>query len=436
MPRQKLKWYDDQAKVGRRLRAAREAAGFSQRDLATTNCSAAYISRIEKGDRVPSLPLMRELASRLGVSEDYLAYGAQQGLATSGLAMADARVALRLGELDVSRELANAALSRAKSDSDRAAVSALLGEIDLAENDYRGAIDAIERARQLDASIEATAPDAADALGRAYARAGEFAASIAVFTRVRDAAAQRGDAINEVRFGTLLAYVYSDSANFVAAEETLAAALGAAEQLDDPLTRARTLWAQSRLRAMQNDADTAAQYAERALAILEVGNYDYYTGLAHQLLAHIELDRGNGDRAIELLEKATPLIEASGRKFDLARLQIERARALSSVGRRDEAASGAMAASAAIAGDLSIDAARCYLVVADVYRELEEFERATELYELAVELLQPTPNRYLVEAYSKLAELLEERGNKEQALEVLKAAMKVQVDAERMLTSH
>ena len=67
--------YDDPAAVGTRLFDAREAAGLSQRELAFPGCSAAYISRIERGERVPSLQVMRELARRAGVSEQALAYG-------------------------------------------------------------------------------------------------------------------------------------------------------------------------------------------------------------------------------------------------------------------------------------------------------------------------------------------------------------------------
>ena len=66
---------DDPAAVGTRLFDAREAAGLSQRELAFPGCSAAYISRIERGERVPSLQVMRELARRAGVSEQALAYG-------------------------------------------------------------------------------------------------------------------------------------------------------------------------------------------------------------------------------------------------------------------------------------------------------------------------------------------------------------------------
>jgi transcriptional regulator with XRE-family HTH domain len=67
--------YDDPTAVGHRVYEAREAAGLSQRELAFPGCSAAYISRIERGERVPSLQVMRELARRTGVTEDQLAFG-------------------------------------------------------------------------------------------------------------------------------------------------------------------------------------------------------------------------------------------------------------------------------------------------------------------------------------------------------------------------
>src|SRR5215467_11986467 len=70
--------YDDPAAVGRRVYEAREAAGLSQRALAFPGCSAAYISRIERGERTPSLQVMRQLAIRTGITEDELARGARR----------------------------------------------------------------------------------------------------------------------------------------------------------------------------------------------------------------------------------------------------------------------------------------------------------------------------------------------------------------------
>src|SRR5919205_897150 len=101
MPRQKSTHVDSPQAVGERLRTARVRAGLSQRQLSFPGCSPAYISRIESGDRIPSLQLLRELGRRLGVSEDYLATGSELPPAEQkGLALVEAEVALRLDDLE------------------------------------------------------------------------------------------------------------------------------------------------------------------------------------------------------------------------------------------------------------------------------------------------------------------------------------------------
>lgn len=60
--------YDDSVLVGSRIREARTAAGLSQRALAFPGCSAAYISRIEIGERVPSKQVMEVITDRINSS--------------------------------------------------------------------------------------------------------------------------------------------------------------------------------------------------------------------------------------------------------------------------------------------------------------------------------------------------------------------------------
>lgn len=66
---------DDTDAFAIRLRDSREFAGLSQRQVSFPGCSPAYISRIEGGERVPSLQIIRELASRIGVGAEWLATG-------------------------------------------------------------------------------------------------------------------------------------------------------------------------------------------------------------------------------------------------------------------------------------------------------------------------------------------------------------------------
>jgi tetratricopeptide (TPR) repeat protein len=433
--RERVRYFDDPVRLGRRLRETREAAGLSQRDLSFPGCTAAYISRIEKGERIPSLQLIREFAARLGVGEHFISHGVHDQTAPDANVV-EARVAIRMGDFDAARELADAALSAARSDRERARASALFGEIDLHLGDAAAAIDALERSRRLDATLEQSDPSIGELLGRSYARALEYESAIASFERNRDHAASMGDTLNEIRFSSLLANAYADAANFPRAEEVLSRAIALSADLTDPFEQAKMLWAQSRLHSLQGNQAAAARYAERALEILEVSDYTFHIGLAHVLLAHIELDRGETARAIELLERCEPVIAASGRAYELASLRVEYARALAQSGRREEALAAAMTATG-LANELSgVQAGRGYALCAEVYESLGEDERAVELYELAIAQLEQFPNRYVVEAYSKLAALLERRGHKDAALEVLKRAMNVQRRAERLLVDH
>src|SRR4051794_26151794 len=138
---------DSPAGVGKRLREARLAAGMSQRELAFPGCTAVYICRIERGDRVPSLQVLRGLARRVGVEEDYLATGSRQASEYDQLLEAD--VALRLGQFEPAEQLYAAALERSVSSAVRARALAGLGQIDLHSDRVAEGIECLEAAREL-----------------------------------------------------------------------------------------------------------------------------------------------------------------------------------------------------------------------------------------------------------------------------------------------
>jgi tetratricopeptide (TPR) repeat protein len=410
MPRQKSTHVDSPAAVGERLKDARERAGLSQRQLSFSGCSPAYISRIESGDRIPSLQLLRELGKRLGVSEDYLA---------------QAEVALRLDELDAAEELFEQILGSAVTDAEKAEAHAGLGQLASRRGNPREAIKFLERARGMTDRMMRAA--VAEALGRAYAMVGELESAIGVFQATLDEADAREDDIETMRFAVLLASALIDSGNLGRAEELLGRALALGDKSQDPLVRARLYWSQSRLHAERSDQDTAADYARRALEILLLTEDTYRTARGHQLLAHIELDRGNADEALILLERGWPLLERSGNKLERAQYRLEEARALAMLERSEEAAALAMQVSGLISDAAPEDAARSYTVLGNVYEELGESSRAREVYELAAELLEPrNPNRFLIEVYSKLADLAEAEGRKEEAYDYMKKAVRQQ----------
>jgi tetratricopeptide (TPR) repeat protein len=423
MPRQKSTHVDSAHAVGERLRSARERAGLSQRQLSFTGCSPAYISRIESGDRIPSLQLLRELGRRLGVSEDWLATGAEDGNEPRG-ALLEAEVALRLDDLDLADRLYTEMLD---SESTRAHGHAGLGQLAYRRGAPRDAIEHFERALELYGVDECRFPDLAESLGRAYAMVGELESAIGVFERCLLEAERTADELERIRFELLLGDALIDSGNFGRAEEVLGRALALGKDSLNPTVRVNLYWTQSRLHAERNDAETASRYARRALELLRMTEDTYRTARAHQLLAHIELDRGHPDEALELLHDGWPLLERSGNALERAQYRIEEARAQAKLGRKEDAAALAMQISGIIADAHPEDAARSYTLLAEVYEELGDRARAVELFELAAEILRPNnPNRYLVDVYARMAELYEAEGRTEEAYEYMKKAVGMQ----------
>lgn len=424
MPRRKSTHVDDPAAVGRRLREARERAGLSQRQLSFPGCSPAYISRIEAGDRIPSLQLLREMGRRLGVSEDFLATGVERGDEMAGLL--EAELAMRLDEPEEAGKIFADALERAVSSEERARALAGLGQLAFRNAKPREAVSRLEEARRVAPGHLAEHPTWADTLGRAYSMLDNMEAATAIFRESLATAEKHDDPVESVRFAVLLANALIDTGEFAEAERLLQRAMELAPNSRDPIFRARLFWSHSRLHALQNDTTAAARYARRALDILDLTEHTYYAAQAHQLLAHIELDRNKPNEALELIRNGIAMLAESGTKIDHALFRLEEARALLQLGERDEAAAIAMESAGQLAEASPFEAGRGYTIVGEVFEELGDLEKARELYELAAELLKPVASRYVLEVYQKLAALLEADGQKDEALGVLKKAVAVQ----------
>lgn len=74
------------------------------------------------------------------------------------------------------------------------------------------------------------------------------------------------------------------------------------------------------------------------------------------------------------------------------------------------------------------------MLLAEIWEGAEDWARARELYELAIEILEARrPTRYLVRAYKQLAGVLKAMGHRDEAFEVLERAVGVQDRVGRFL---
>jgi tetratricopeptide (TPR) repeat protein len=421
MSRQKASHVDSAAAVGARVRALRLEHGLLQRDLAFDGCTAAYISRIEAGARVPSLQLLRQLGARLGVSADYLATGTEDIGSTAELALADAQLAQRLGDLDAAEEAFGQLATGTQLRSVERGARLGLAQLALARGEVRVAIELLERYEALTDETTPVEPAAVEALAHAYATSGDLAAALALLER---SLARVDDPTSGFRITVVLANVLIDLRQFDRAETLIGDTLAELGQTADPIARARCLWSQSRLQTARGNNDLAADHAREALALIRTTEHDAYAARAHQLLAYIELERDRPAEALGLLETALPLVERQHDETLHATFDLERARALAALGRHDEAQLLAADLVRRVEGLSRVDSARALSVLADVYAESGDTASALSLYEAAAEELQGHENEaMLVDLYRRWSDLLAELGETEHALEVARRAI-------------
>lgn len=418
MPRSLTTHIDNPRAVGQRLKEARDRAGLSQRQLAFPGCTAAYISRLEAGARVPSLQMINQLALRLDVSGQWLATGVEPA-PLEPAELVEAEVALRLGDVEEAERHFRARLQ--PGDPARAAALAGLGQIAFRQERFETAIELLEEALSARKRRLTADPGAVDTLGRAYAILGNLESAIALFESAVAEAREFEAPVEILRFSVLLANALVDAGAHGAAERALADVIQLADASTDPVTSARVYWSQSRLHTMRNENELAARYARRALEILERTENDSYVGLAHHLLAYCEIESGNYADALALLERGRELNGAIGRRGD-ARFAVEEARALMGLGRHADAARSAAHALEIIEVMQPADRGRSYVVLGDVFIAAGDRERGRMLLELGLDVLVEHGHRHALDAGRRLADLLEEEGDTAGALAALKRA--------------
>jgi tetratricopeptide (TPR) repeat protein len=419
MPRRSSTHVDDPQAVGQRLRKAREEAGLTQRNLAFPGCTAAYISRIEAGARVPSYQILREFARRLGVSADYLATGANDLSENDPLFAAE--LAARLGDKAEAETMYRGMIEGGGNRELVARARAGLGLMAFEAGEHELAIELLEQALA-EMPARADTAFAADRLGRAYALTGRFEEALAIFGRYLAEARERRDPLDTVRFAVLLANTQIDRCDYRAAETLLSEILDEARGAADPTDRAWIYWTQSRLHSSQDEPELASRYARQALAILEQTEHTRYAANAFLLLATLENDQGHSVEALALIEQAAPAVKASGNRYDMGRLELERARAELGLGHKEEAASRVLGSLPLLSDTSPTNAGRSYALAASIFNELGDQAKALELYELAAESF-PAQDRHSAEVYTAMAEIAEGAGRKDDALDYLKRAL-------------
>lgn len=415
--------------IGERLRRLRRERGLSQRDIAGKGVSFTYVSRIEAGQRQPSVKALRVLAPKLGVSAAYLETGEDPFPRTElELRLADAELELRLDDVDAAEGRLRELLHDAQSvgDDDLAQRVELALALAAARSGRpEDAVEGLERFLEAVDPPVTERPDLYAALARAYAAVGETPRAVALLQRCVEelSAAERPDPILFVRFASYLSYALMDVGDSAGAHEVLARALRESDGAADRMTLIRLYWSLGRYYALEGPPARALDYVRRAIALLEASEDSFYLARAHELCGTILLDQANADGAGEHLDVAERLFTELGEDGALGSVYTELARRSFQLGDAEAARAQALRALDLLDDAAPAEVGRAWRALAEVFDGLGDYDLAGHSYRTAVErLLQQGSGKLLAETYRSYGKFLRARGRESEALDVYERA--------------
>jgi tetratricopeptide (TPR) repeat protein len=226
-------------------------------------------------------------------------------------------------------------------------------------------------------------------------------------------------------YAITLNFAYADAGEYGKANTLLAEVLRDGGEDLDLRVRQRLYYALTRLNMNVGRTDQAVEYADKMLELtISAGLVDIQFE-AYLQSAHTRLDAGDTELAGEYLEGARRHAPEPLGSVDEGLLLVEEARYALQIGAHDLALEHARAA-IELLGDQSVPGAlgMAYLVVARVYDDTAEDDRADRAYLMAIDALRrqtgwPTD---LAKAYRRYGKFLRRRGRMDAALEMLELA--------------
>jgi transcriptional regulator with XRE-family HTH domain len=299
--------------------------GLSQRQLAARGVSYAYISRIESGQRTPSVRAIRLLARRLGVTPEYLESGVDIAPVDAlELRLTDAELRLRLGDHGAE---AQHALQAVLAEAQRAGESEIavraqiaLGLSSLAAGNQREA--ALYLSNAVDSPL--VSPHTHTNVYVSLSKALRF------LERADEAARMLEDALDELgsetaeaagtrlRLATYLSYALTDLGEFARARSVLEDIDAGAEP--DPHGQVTMHWSLARLAYMEGQPRTALREIRRAIILLDHSEDSLELARAHLFAAEVQLWADNVPEAERHLALAARLESLGADARDLGAL--------------------------------------------------------------------------------------------------------------------
>ncbi|WP_231389035.1 helix-turn-helix domain-containing protein [Marmoricola sp. URHB0036] len=416
----------DAAELGRRIRHARVAAGLTQSQLAGEDASAAYVSRIEAGQRRPEAGLLERMATRLDVGleqllgEESTPADAERRLEVdyAELSLASGDPASALERLD--KVLADSSLGLG-GDLERAARQARA----LALEALGRTSDAIQLLEDLVAEPRADASwlKALIALSRCHRESGDFARAIAVGEQAAAYIQELGLAgtTEAIQLTVTIAGAYMERGDLAHAMRMCQRAIDEAERVDSPVAKGSAYWNASVIESRRGSTVTALQLAEKAMALFELGDDSRNLGRLRTQVGFIQLrlDPPDPEGAKSTLQQAErELTWSSASALDRADHHLAVAKAHLMLGEHQEALTRVEEGEALIGGQSPMLQAEALVVRGQVSAARGDLAAARESYGGAIQVLAGLGvDRNIAQLWFDLAALLEDAGDSNAALD-------------------
>jgi transcriptional regulator with XRE-family HTH domain len=410
----------DLTEFGSRLRLLRAKRGLSQIELAGSELSNTYVSRLEAGQRRPDARIIRALASRLETSPEFLVIGVEpEDERELQLGLRFAELALESGE----PAEAQSSLRRLREEHDADALRSVASQLDylsgrifeaLARHDE--AATSLDRVRRLGPASEHWL-SALILLARVYREAGDLERSIEVAREGVDHLSELGlQASDEgIRLTLVMVAAYHTRGDVAYAAQLSREAIDLADAKGSPQARSRAYWNASVLAASRGRSSEAVQFAERALALLGEGSDERNLARLRIELGKLILadDPDKVREATTMLKAARrDLMASGGSKADVARCDHELARAHLIRGQLEQAERIALQASEGLGDQSPIAAAALAALLGRIAAARNDPNEAQRLYASAVAILTGiSADREAAELWFQLGALFDDAGN-------------------------
>jgi tetratricopeptide (TPR) repeat protein len=397
--------------------------------------SYAYISRIESGQRIPSVRAIRVLARRLGVTPEYLESGFDiaPGEALE-LRLTDAELRLRLGDHSIE---ARHALQAVLKEAQRTAQSEIevraqigLGLASLAAGNQREAAQYLAVAVASPLVSPLTQTNVYVSLSKALRFLGRAEEAVVMLEEALDdpgCEMPAGVGVR-LRLATYLSYALTDLGDFERARSVL-------EELDadaslDAHAQVTMHWSLARLAYMEGQQRAALNEIRRAIILLDHTEDSLELARAHLFAAEVHLWAYNVPEAERHLELAARLETLAADARDLGALHSGQALALARRGDFDGARPLIRRAHEALA-DAPAEQGLLWLAQALIEAGCDEPDTATHSFERAVDALTASSmHREAAAVCREWSELLLAAGKSEEAASASRRAAHLRAEAD------